>query len=172
MKKVFESVVYLVLLAGLLVGGSFGGIALFSEVSKKQAKEVVGGRETVAVQPILSSAAATTTGNIMDVAQYRFVTCSLSADGVTTATVKFAGSVSDSAPNFSTAQSSTNQYDYVDVLDVEDAASIDGDTGISFAGAADHRLVKVNTDGLKWFTAGITTWVTGTTTVACKPFSG
>lgn len=36
--------------------------------------------------------------------------------------------MSDTAPDFSAAQSDTNRWDYIQVKDYEDNASIDGDT--------------------------------------------
>ncbi len=68
-------------------------------------------------------------------------------------TVKFVGSVSLDAPDFDKAQSTTNQWDYVEVVDLEDGSAIDGDTGVAVAGADDHRQLAVNVDNLNWFGA-------------------
>jgi hypothetical protein len=67
------------------------------------------------------------------------------------AVLKVCMSNSDTCPDFGKVQSVTNSYDYVDIIDLEDNASIDGDTGITYAGADDHRNFEVNTNGAKWF---------------------
>ena len=43
-------------------------------------------------------------------------------------TIKFQGSMSDTAPTFSAAQSNTNRWDYIQVKDYQNNSSIDGDT--------------------------------------------
>ena len=85
----------------------------------------------------------------------------LTFSGTPTVTLKFQGSVSESAPDFNASQSTTNLWDYVDVIDMEDGTSIDGDTGVACAGAADNRHFEVNIDGLNWLTAAFSSWSDG-----------
>jgi hypothetical protein len=61
-------------------------------------------------------------------------------------TLKAAISFQEDCPDFAQAQSDTNRYDYVDIIDLEDNSSIDGDTGIELAGADAHRHFEVNTN--------------------------
>lgn len=84
-------------------------------------------------------------------------------------TIKFVGSDAEDCPNFDAAQSPTNRWDYVDVIDIEDGASIDGDTGIALSGTDDNRSFAVNTDSLRWFSAVITAWTAGTIEMRVKP---
>ncbi len=64
-------------------------------------------------------------------------------------------------PDFSAPQSSTNTWDYIQVKDYQNNASIDGDTGIAFAGTDDVRIVELNTNNLRWVGATITARVAG-----------
>jgi len=85
-------------------------------------------------------------------------------------TVKFQGSVAEDAPDFSAAQSPTNQWDYIEVVDLEDGAAIDGDTGIAVATADDNRTVEANINGLMWINAIISGWTEGEVTVKARLF--
>ena len=80
-------------------------------------------------------------------------------------TVKAAISDSEDCPDFAKAQSATNQYDYVDIVDLEDNASIDGDTGLTLAGADDSRNFEVNTNNARWFTITPTAGTEGEITI-------
>jgi len=84
-------------------------------------------------------------------------------------TIKFVGSDAEECPDFNAAQSPTNRFDYIDVIDIEDGSSIDGDTGLAPAGTDDQRHFAVNTDGLRWFSAVITAFTAGTIEVRVKP---
>ena len=56
------------------------------------------------------------------------------------------------------------------MIDLQSGADIDGDTGIAKAGAGDHRLCNVNTDGLKWVNFYITARSAGAATARVKLF--
>lgn len=83
-------------------------------------------------------------------------------------TVKFQGSIQDTAPDFSAAQSVSNQWDYIQVIDLEDASAIDGDTGVAVAGADDHRLFEMNINHLRWVNAIISGYSEGELTLQIK----
>lgn len=85
-------------------------------------------------------------------------------------TIKAAISHQEEAPDFAKAQSATNRYDYVDIIDLEDNSSIDGDTGIAVPGADDHRHFEVNVNGARWFTVIPTEGTEGEITVDCVLF--
>ena len=85
----------------------------------------------------------------------------LNFSGTSTMTIKFQGSDSLEAPDFNAAQSPTNKWEYLDIIDSEDAASIDGDAGIAPAGTDDNRNFTVNNDSVRWVTAVITAWTQG-----------
>ena len=86
-------------------------------------------------------------------------------------TVKFQWSIQDVAPDFSAAQSVTNMWDYIEVIDLEDGAAIDGDTWIAVATADDYRLFEANINALKWISATITARTAWEITLKAKLFS-
>jgi len=88
--------------------------------------------------------------------------------GTANFTIKFQGSQSEDMPDFNADQSPTNRWNYIDIVDLEDKSSIDGDTGISPSGANDNRIFEVNVNNLRWFTAVITAWTAGTAEVNVK----
>ena len=93
-----------------------------------------------------------------------------------TMTLKIQGSLGDSvtntddAPDFSAAQSQSNAWDYVEVVDLEDGSSIDGDTGISLDGA-DVRQFEVNINALRWLNVIISAWTDGDVSVRCRLYN-
>lgn len=101
-----------------------------------------------------------------------FKTCVLSFASASSAnlTVKFQGSIQDTCPTFSSAQSPANHWDYVEVIDLQDGAAIDGDTGIALVGTDDNRMVEVNINGLKWLCATVTARSAGNVTVKARVF--
>lgn len=115
-------------------------------------------------------------GRNVDMGDFRH--CILSFDGASSAnmTVKFVSSdgispTSDLAPDFSASQAYNNAWDYIEVIDLEDGAAIDGDVGVAQAGTSDHRRFQLNTDAGKWFNAIITAWSVGNTTVIATLFN-
>lgn len=85
-------------------------------------------------------------------------------------TMKFQGSLQDDV-NFNIAQSPTNRWDYVRVIDLNDGSSISGDTGISPAGTDDNRLFEINVNGLRSVTIAITAFTAGTLNAYIKRFA-
>lgn len=86
-------------------------------------------------------------------------------------TVKFQTSDSETLPDFAAAQSLTNRWDYTEVIDNEDGAAIDGDTGVVLTGTDDHRSFSLNVDGAKWFNARVTARAAGDFTVKVRLFA-
>jgi hypothetical protein len=105
-------------------------------------------------------------GKVLFVEGYKDLFLSLNTSGTATFTVKVQGSYSDTMPDFSAAQSTTNRWDYITLKDMEDASAIDGDTGIAPAGADDNRQFMVNVNQLKWLTVNKTAWTQGKIRVA------
>lgn len=112
---------------------------------------------------ILDGAEATGWGTPIDVRDYDEVLLMLNMS-TGTATVKFAGTADDTV-DFTSAGSATNFWDYIDVTDAEDGASIDGDTGIATSTSADHRLLKLSTKGLTIINANVSAYTSGTITL-------
>jgi len=83
-------------------------------------------------------------------------------------TLKFWCSDQETCPDPALAQSTSNQYDFVDVVDTEDEASIDGDTGFVVATADDHRTFVVNRSKMRWIGVLATAGTAGEATVKVR----
>lgn len=134
-----------------------------------QANELIGaGRLNYQERFVMNDVVATTTGAAHNVADFRNVGITVGTSAAS-GTLKFVCSMSETAPVFSTAQSSTNRWDYVEIIDLQDGASIDGDTGLTLANTTDVRQFELNTNNLRWCTAILSPWTAGTTTVMLLP---
>lgn len=124
-------------------------------------------------QTLLNAKAGTgsdLTGGIF-VGDWRHIIIYIASASSANLTVKFQGSISESAPDFTAAQSVSNVWDYVQIKDLEDASAVDGDTGIAFAGTDDVRMFEVNVNGLQWFNANVTARAAGSVTVKLVGFA-
>lgn len=119
----------------------------------------------------MSAKAATGVGTAIDVADYRHIVLQFSTASSANLTIKFAGSASATAPDFSAAQSLSNHWDYVSAYDYEDANIIEGDTGITLTGTDDNRTLLVNTDGLHYINANITARSAGSVTLVAVGYT-
>ena len=110
---------------------------------------------------------------VIDVQDFKVIVVSFRSDGGGdyAGVLKFAGAIAETPPNFGGTITVTNVYDFLDAVDLEDHASIDGDTGITTAGADDTRMFQINVDGLKWFTALHTEGTAGELTLEARLFS-
>lgn len=127
-------------------------------------------RQVSSLVTCLSAKAADGIGNNIFVQDYKTVVIELWF-AAATLTVKCQGSVSEDAPTFSSAQALANHWDYIDMIDLEDNASIDGDTGVASAGAAsDARIFEVNTNGLNWLNFIVSSRTAGSVTVKVRGF--
>jgi len=109
---------------------------------------------------------------------FKHAVISIATDGGGDAdlTVKIQGAINDgategSAPDFSAAQSATNMWDYIEVIDLEDGTAIDGDDGISFASADGYRQVEMNINALKYLSVRLTARTAGEVTVKVRLFT-
>ena len=108
---------------------------------------------------------------------FRHAIFAVSTSGNANLTLKFVGALAkspdslNSCPDFSAAQSNTNMWDYIEVVDLEDGSAIDGDTGISPSGTDDYRLFEANINGLDWINAVLTAWSAGDATVIVKLYN-
>jgi len=120
----------------------------------------------------LAAKGATGAGTALNVSEYQNVVISYATDGGADAalTVKFQGSIQETEPTWASAQSVTNMWDYIEVIDLEDGTAIDGDTGVAVATADDYRLFEANVNGLKWINAIVTARTAGEVTVKFKAF--
>ena len=117
---------------------------------------------------VMTAKAATGIGNVLYVGDATSVHFFIATDGGGDAalTVQFQVASTEKAPNFAAAQSKTNQWEYTNVTDAEDGASIDGDTGIAAASADMYRKVYLNIEpGTTWVAANVTARTAGEVTV-------
>lgn len=121
---------------------------------------------------VLDAAGSTGAGNAINVSDFKHAIFSFATDGGGDAalTVKFQGAISEDAPDFDSAQAVSNVWEYIEVVDLEDGAAIDGDTGVAVATADDYRLLEANINGLEWLTANVTARTEGEVTVKIRLF--
>ncbi len=113
---------------------------------------------------------------ILDVRDFRNIMLSVETSGSFNATVKFAGSLgkpvvlptdkqSEDTPNFGATQSASNPYQFVQLINLDTAATVNGATGVASAGTDLHTQYEVNVNGLKYFCPIVTAWTAGTITI-------
>lgn len=71
-------------------------------------------------------------------------------------TIKFQWSIQETAPDFSVAQSATNMWDYIQVIDLSNWSPINWETWISVATADYYKLLEANINWLKWVNVIVT----------------
>lgn len=114
---------------------------------------------------VLSAKAATGIDKILDVRDFRHVILSFSTASSANLTAKVQGSIQVDTPDFTAAQSPSNQWDYVQMKDLEDGSTVDGDTGFAVAGTDDQKQYEVNVNGLNYITVNVTARSAGSVTV-------
>lgn len=82
-----------------------------------------------------------------------------------TATVKFAGSITTVAGNPLSTVSATNQWGYVDVVDLIGGASLAGATGLGLGSGTTSKMYKLTNVNLSYLTPVISAYTTGTVSV-------
>jgi hypothetical protein len=102
----------------------------------------------------------TDVGNSIYVGDFRHKNITIATAGMgagDSIVVKVQTSSEKDAPDFHLSKSATNEWDYAQIIDLEDGSSIDGDTGITFSDADDSRSFAINDDGANWANVIITT---------------
>lgn len=113
----------------------------------------------------VSALATATEGKTINCVDFRHATISLGTASSANMTIKFIGGLGDTAPDFSSAASATNRWEYIDFALTNNAGVItDGDTGIVFSGTDDNKLLSLNVDGLDWFCISVTARSAGSVT--------
>lgn len=133
-----------------------------------EANEMFGGRTDEKERTLMDQVAATTTATGILVNDFRNIGVTVAATA-TSGTLKFYCSLADTEPTWSSAQSATNRYDTVEIVDTQNGATIDGDTGIVFTNTTDVRQFEINTNNFRYCTAVLSPWTAGTTTVKFRP---
>lgn len=113
---------------------------------------------------------------IVNVRDYINAIIQYGTTGTSTHTVKVAGSlgkptatipsgVQDNLPpNFGATVSPTNPYTFLQIINLDTAAAVNGATGIATSGADINNTYEVNINALSYFTLIPTAWTQGTIT--------
>lgn len=118
---------------------------------------------------ICSAKSTTGVGNTINVEGYEQILFEVATTGAPTATIKFKGSVSDTAPTFSSSASASNLWEHLAFTRVDSTSSIAGATGLTSTTTDIVTIASVNIPHLKYVTADITTLSAGTSpTVTVK----
>jgi len=80
------------------------------------------------------------------------------------------GTLWDTKPDFSSAKTTSNPWDYIEMIDLEDGTAIDWDTGVAFS-AADVRLFELNVNAIDFINLDITTWVSWAVTARVRLYT-
>ena len=122
-------------------------------------------------QTIMS--AKTTTGQSVTplVENFKTVVFTVTGADSPTATIKFFTSDNELPPDSTSAQSATNAWDYVQAIDLQNGASVAGDTGVAFSGTGDTRRFELNLNGARWCGAVITAISGGNVTILMRAFA-
>lgn len=108
------------------------------------------------------------------VEDFRNAVFSVHTSGTSTLTLSLVGSVGKtdgSTPNFGATQSASNPWSFIQAVNLNSGAAIDGTTGIALSGADINLAYEANINGLKYLTVIPTAWTQGTFTVKMKVFS-
>lgn len=120
------------------------------------------------IQEVFTDKAATGVGTTIDVSGYNSILVQVTAALNSTLTYKFQGSVADSAPDFSSARTESNVWEYIHAYDLQNPSSgIPGDTGVSITNdtvANNVYLYKINVDMLHWFNIEVSAYTDGDVT--------
>jgi len=122
------------------------------------------------LQKILDASTSAETGAPKLIQDYDHGVLTIDTENSASGTVKFQISMQQELPDFSAAQGVNNQWDYVEIVDLEDGQIIDGDSGVTLTGTDDHRHFEANISAARWICATITAYTAGDWTVQVKPF--
>lgn len=120
---------------------------------------------------LLNAAAANGASTPQNFASFRDIELQLAQVGFS-GTIKFVGSNADAAPDFSSAASASNPWDYVQVVDQQDGSSVAGGTGVTSVTVTSVRNLEANANAFKWFGAIISGYTAGSITLKAKGVSG
>lgn len=121
---------------------------------------------------MLAGVSANTVSEAENVDNSRHVDLAVTAHGTTpNFRIRVKGSIAQDAPDFSAAQSETNQWGYVMVKDLNDGTTINGDVGLVYSGTGGTSLVEINTNGLKHYVVELDNYTSGNATVYSRAFT-
>jgi hypothetical protein len=86
-------------------------------------------------------------------------------------TAKLVGSIQKNPPDFALPQGPNNQYEFIQMMDLENSVAVDGDTGIVLATADVNRMLEANVNGVRWLAVLLTDGSIGELTVKARLFN-
>lgn len=101
-------------------------------------------------------------GTTLDVSNYKTVVLQLRTKTSAAGNLRFKASMSKTAPNFDASATSENPWFYVQVVNLLNNSSIDGDKGITLTGTDVVMGLEVNTNFIKWLCPSLGTYSAGT----------
>lgn len=104
---------------------------------------------------------------VIDVRDYINAIVQFATGGTATLTVKPAGSLGKSdgsTPNFGATVSPTNIYTFLQAINLDTAAAVNGATGFAASGADIVNTYEININAMKYFTLIPTAWTQGAIT--------
>lgn len=150
------------LLGGLLLAVACAGSVFLAQLYIGQPNNTQGAGTYMEALTVVDDVTSTSTGNFISSQNYRNIVYAIDTSGNASGTIKWVGSISENSPDPTASQSATNQFEYLQIIDLENGVSIDGDSGIQFLGTDEHRLVEVDTNLLSWVAPVVTNYSTGT----------
>lgn len=116
--------------------------------------------------PLFTNQAATGTTNVVDVRDFRNCVISTGTSGTATLTYKFQASLvkndstTSQVPDFTAAASKTNQWIYVQAIDLATGNSVAGATGVGIT-ADECRLFEININSIDYLAMTVTAYTQG-----------
>jgi len=114
---------------------------------------------------VFDAKAATGVSKVIFCRDFRNANFQITAALNSSLTFKFVGALGDTAPDFSSAQSTTNVYDYLAFADLQNPGTlVAGDTGVTLnddTAANNCHIYEVNTNGIDWVAIVITSYTDG-----------
>lgn len=114
---------------------------------------------------LLNAVTATGASEAINVSTFSEFMLDLFTSGGASCTVKFKGSMMKAKPDFGSAKSATNRWDYLQTIKFDEGTAYDGTTGVVIAGTDVQKILEVNASGLQWIGADVTARVGGTISV-------
>ncbi len=122
-----------------------------------------------------SSGLAVTAPPVIHCSDFRNIVFQIGTSGTATTTVKIAGSLGrtplsataprGTLPNFGATIAPSNPYQFLQIIDLDTAAAVNGVTGIVVAGTDINKNFEVNVNGMLYLTIFPISWSAGAITV-------
>lgn len=119
---------------------------------------------------ILSAKGATGIGNTIPVRDFRNCIVKIGTASSANLTVKAQGAVASpatdyTAPDFAAAQTVANHWDYIQMIDLQNGAPVNGDDGFVVTGTDDFRQFEININSLDFINFVVTARSAGSVTI-------